>query len=90
MGEVPWALLLEAYAAHLEGRRIAVTSLGSAERIARSTAHRWTRALLDRGLLASQTAVGDQRVTLVGLSDEGARRLRAYLKEALSLSPWPA
>jgi DNA-binding MarR family transcriptional regulator len=90
IGDVAWALLLEAYGAHLEGRRVAVTSLGSAEGIARSTAHRWTRTLLERGLLTSGVAPGDQRVTLVGLSEAGARQLRAYLKEALRHSPWPA
>lgn len=89
LGDVGWALLLEAYAARLDRRRLALTSLGSAEGIARSTAHRWARALLDRGLLTSHATDGDQRVTLVSLSDEGARRLRAYLRDAVALSAWP-
>lgn len=86
IGDVGWALLLEAFAEHLEGRRVALTSLGAAEGIPRSTAHRWTRALIDRGLLSSGPDPTDDRITLVALSDEAAERIRAYLVSALSLS----
>ena len=85
MGDIPWILLLEAFAAHLDGRRVTVTSLGTAEGIARSTAHRWTRCLLDQGLLTAHAAKGDQRVTLVGLSEQTATRIRAYLADARAL-----
>lgn len=86
VGDVAWALLLEAFAEHLEGRRVALTSLGAAEGIPRSTAHRWTRALIDRGLLWSGPDPTDDRVTLVALSDEAAERIGTYLASALSLS----
>jgi DNA-binding MarR family transcriptional regulator len=82
--------LLEAFAARLEGRLVALTSLGGSEGIPRSTAHRWTRWLLDRGLLSSQPDPGDERITLVGLSDDAAERVRTYLANALSLSRWAA
>ena len=90
VGDVAWALLLEAFAAHLEGRLVALTSLGAAEGIPRSTAHRWTRWLLDQGLLSSHPDPGDDRITLVGLSDDAAERVRTYLANALSLSRWAA
>jgi hypothetical protein len=90
VGDVAWALLLEAFAARLDGRLVALTSLGAAEGIPRSTAHRWTRWLLDRGLLSSQADPGDDRITLVGLSDDAAERVRTYLANALSLSRWAA
>ena len=90
VGDVAWSLLLEAFAEHLDGRRVALTSLGSAEGIPRSTAHRWTRWLLDRGLLSSYADPGDDRITLVALTDEAAERIRTYLANALSLSRWAA
>lgn len=90
VGDVAWALLLEALAARLEGRLVALTSLGAAEGIPRSTAHRWTRALIDRGLLAGHADPGDDRITLVGLTDEAAERLRAFLTNASSLARWAA
>jgi hypothetical protein len=88
LGDSAWALLLEAYAARLEGRRIPSTALGMAEKMARSTAHRWTRALIERGLLSSDAPDDDRRVSLIGLSDEGAKRMRACLIGAARLSPW--
>jgi len=90
IGDVAWGLLLEAFAEHLDGRRVALTSLGAAEGIPRSTAHRWTRWLLDRGLLSSHADPGDDRITLVALSDDAAQRIRSYLTNALSLSRWAA
>lgn len=90
VGDVAWALLLEAFAARLEGRLVALTSLGAAEGIPRSTAHRWTRWLIDRGLLSSEADPGDDRITLVGLSDDAAGRVSTYLANALSLSRWAA
>jgi len=86
ISDVGWGLLLEAFAEHLDGRRVALTSLGTAEGIPRSTAHRWTRTLIDRGLLSSHPDPSDERITLVALSDEAAERIRAFLASALSLS----
>ena len=86
VGDVAWALLLEAFAEHLEGRRVALTSLGAGEGIPRSTAHRWTRALIERGLLSSAPDPSDDRITLIALSDDAARRIGTYLSSALSLS----
>ena len=87
IGDCAWALLLEAYAARLEGRRIPITGFGVAEGIARSTAHRWTRLLIAQGLLSSDPEDDARRVPLLGLSDEGAKRMRAYLTEVSRLSP---
>jgi len=86
VGDVAWGLLLEAFAEHLEGRRVALTSLGAAEGIPRSTAHRWTRALIDRGLLSSHPDPSDDRITLVALSDDAAERIRTFLASALGLA----
>jgi len=90
VGDVAWALLLEAFAARLEGRLVPLTSLGAAEGIPRSTAHRWTRALIDRGLLTGHADPADDRITLVGMTDEAAGKLRTYLANAAGLSRWAA
>jgi DNA-binding MarR family transcriptional regulator len=90
VGDLAWALLLEAFAARLEGRLTAMTSLGAASGIARSTAHRWVGWLLARGLLIRGPDPADERVTLVGLSDGTAERIRAYLAEAGGKSLWPS
>lgn len=87
VGDSAWALLLEAYAACLEGRRIPITGFGVADGMARSTALRWTRLLIARGLLSADPAEGDRRPALIGLSEEGEKRMRACLAEAAALSP---
>jgi len=87
VGDLAWAILLEAFAAHLDGRLSAMTSLGAPAGIARSTAHRWVGWLLERGLLTRHADPGDERVVLIGLSDDAAKRIRNYLKTALAQSP---
>lgn len=86
VGDIAWILLLEAYAARLEGQALAVTRLGAAGGVSRSTAHRWARWLIDRGLLAVQPGVERRRATFVALSDDAARRVSACLAEARAVS----
>lgn len=86
IGEAAWTLLLEAYAAHLEGRRIATTGLGAPSGLSRSTAHRWVLWLVERGLLVRRADPRDERVGLIALSDECAGRLRAYLAATFSVT----
>jgi len=88
VGDLAWTLLLEAYAARLDGRRSVMTSLGATAGVARSTAHRWTAWLLDRGLLTRHADPKDERIVLIGVSADAAARIRAYLAEALARSPW--
>lgn len=86
IGEAAWTLLLEAYAAHLEGRRIATTGLGAPSGLSRSTAHRWVLWLVERGLLVRRADPRDERVGLIALTDECAGRLRAYLTATLAVA----
>ena len=86
INEAAWTLLLEAYAAHLEGRRIATTGLGAPSGLSRSTAHRWVLWLVERGLLVRRADPRDERVGLIVLTDECAARLRAYLSASLSVA----
>lgn len=90
IGDTAWMLLLEAFTARIEGRRLAVTSFGAAGGITRSTAYRWTRRLIERGLLAIQGPPDRGRATFVTLSDAAADHIRASLAEARALSSRPA
>lgn len=86
IGDTAWMLLLEAFTARIEGRRLAVTSFGAAGGITRSTAYRWTRRLIERGLLSVQGPPDGGRATFVTLSDAAAAHIRASLAEARTLS----
>ncbi len=88
VGDLAWTLLLEAYAARLEGRLSVMTGLGAPAGIARSTAHRWAAWLLDRGLLTRHADPEDERIVLIGVSDDAAENIRAYLAAAIAQSPW--
>jgi hypothetical protein len=90
IGDLAWAILLEAFAARLDGRLSAMTSLGAPAGIPRSTAHRWVSVLLKRGLLTRHADPADARSILIGLSDDSAQRIHNYLAKALSVSGWMA
>lgn len=87
LGEIGWALMLDAFAARLEGRGVAMTNLGTAAGVARSTAHRRAAQLLGRGLLVRHPGPSDDRTLFVTLSDAAAARVHAYLTKALMVSP---
>lgn len=87
VGDLPWAVLLEAYAARLEGRLSPMTSLGASAGVARSTAHRWVTWLLNEGLLVRHPEPANRRTAWVGPSDEAAARIAAYLAAAARMSP---
>lgn len=86
IGDIAWVLLLEAFAARIEGRPLAITSLGAAGGITRTTAYRWTRRLLARGLLSGEAAPQGKRATFVTLSDAAAESIRASLAQARALA----
>ncbi len=86
IGEVGWTLLLDAFAARLEGGGVAMTAIGAAAGVPRSTAHRWAVHLLERGLLVRLPQQGDQRGGPVGLSAAAAETVSAYLAAALERS----
>jgi DNA-binding MarR family transcriptional regulator len=86
-GEAEWGLMLELYAARLEGRRIHQTRLGVAAGLPQTTALRATRRLLADGICATEADPGDKRLLLITLSDPAAARIRAYLTTALTIAP---
>jgi hypothetical protein len=89
-GDAAWAMMLELFAARLEGRRIYQTRLGIAAGVAQTTAFTITRRLLESGLFVAGEDSEDKRLVLIGLSDEAARALRAYLLAIQEITPFPA
>jgi DNA-binding MarR family transcriptional regulator len=81
-GDHAVAMLLELYAAHLEGRRIAQTRLGSLAGAPHATAIRIIQALLEAGLIDRSGDPADRRLILLGLSPEAAQRMEEYLTRA--------
>jgi DNA-binding transcriptional ArsR family regulator len=73
-------MLLDLYAARLEGSRVAVSSLCIAASVPATTALRWIKALTDKGLFVRQADPQDGRRVYIGLSDEAARAMGRYLE----------
>ena len=80
--DAAWSMLLELYAAHLEGRRLHQTRLGIAAGVPATTALNATRRLLECGLFTRAADPDDRRLILLGLSDNAADRMAAYLAAA--------
>ena len=71
--------LLDLYAARLEGRRVAVSSLCIAASVPATTALRWIRALTEKGLFVRTADPHDGRRVYIGLSEDAARAMGRYL-----------
>ncbi|NIJ07832.1 DNA-binding MarR family transcriptional regulator [Sphingomonas vulcanisoli] len=74
-----WDMLLDLYAARLEGAQVAVSSLCIAAHVPPTTALRWIRALTDQGLFLRLADPADRRRMFVALSEGAAERMAAYL-----------
>lgn len=77
--EAAWSMMLELYALRLEGRSLNQTRLSIAAGVPQTTALQVIRRLLDAGILARSADPADKRLLLIDLSDDAARRMRAYL-----------
>lgn len=78
-------MLLDLYAAHLEGNRVSVSSLCIAAAVPATTALRWIRALTEKGLFVRTFDTEDGRRIYISLSDESARAMGRYLRAIQSL-----
>jgi DNA-binding MarR family transcriptional regulator len=87
VGEAEWSLMLELYAARLEGRRVHQTGLAVAAGLPQTTALHATRRLIGGGLFAAGPDPHDKRRLLISLSDLAAGRIRAYLTAASRIAP---
>lgn len=87
-GDPVWALLLELFASRLEGRRLSLAQLTENSGVRGTTATRWSRWLEKEGLVSRYSDPDDSRAIILGLTDDAADSMRAYLAAALRLSPW--
>jgi DNA-binding transcriptional ArsR family regulator len=82
-----WDILLDLFAARLEKRKVAVSSLCIAAAVPPTTALRWIKSLSDQGLLVRLADAEDGRRVFIELSDESAAAMEAYLRAAQRISP---
>lgn len=87
VGDAEWSLMLELYAAHLEGRQVHQTGLAVAAGLPQTTALHATRRLIGDGFFASEPDPRDKRRLLITLSTPAAGRIRAYLTAAATIAP---
>ncbi len=73
-----WDMLLDLFAAALEGQRVSVSSLCIAAAVAPTTALRWIGRMTDLGLFAREPDPLDRRRAFMRLSDRALLAMRGY------------
>lgn len=73
-----WDMLLDLFAAHIEGEQVAVSSLCIAAAVPPTTALRWIKTMTDAGLFVRDADPGDGRRVFIGLSDKAVDALASY------------
>jgi len=74
-----WDMLLDLFAAELEGNRVSVSSLCIAAAVAPTTALRWIGKLTEAALLQRVPDPHDKRRAFMALTDRARTAMRAYL-----------
>jgi len=74
-----WDMLLDLYAAELEGAQVSVSSLCIAAAVAPTTALRWIGRMTDAGLFVRQPDPFDRRRAYLGLSEDARAKMERYL-----------
>lgn len=77
--EPAWDMLLDLFAAELEGARVSVSSLCIAAAVAPTTALRWITRLVAEGLFERRPDLHDRRRAFIALSPHGAAAMRGYV-----------
>lgn len=73
-----WDMLLDLYAAQLEGQPVAVSSLCIAAAVPATTALRWIKTMTDTGMFERQSDPRDARRIFIGLSPKAAQAMERY------------
>ena len=73
-----WDILLDLYAANLEGKSVSVSSLCIAAAVPPTTALRWITTMTEHGVLVRKQDPQDARRVFIGLSLDSEERLTAY------------
>lgn len=77
-----WDMLLDLFAAELEGTRVSVSSLCIAAGVAPTTALRWIARMTEMGLFIRHPDPVDRRRAFMALSPRAADAMRAYVLAA--------
>jgi hypothetical protein len=89
-GDPAWTMILELYAAGLEGRRLNQSGLTLAAGVPHTTGLRIARNLVRKGVFVGRRVRADSRQLMLTLSDEAAGKVRSYLTVALATVPYCA
>lgn len=79
-----WDILLDAFLAHLEQRRVSVSHLCDAASVPATTALRWLSTLEQQGYLTREPDRYDGRRTWIRLSEKGIEALENYAAHLLN------
>lgn len=74
-----WDMLLDLFAAELEGVQVSVSSLCIAAAVAPTTALRWIAKLTEAGLFAREPDPYDRRRAFVALTEQASAGMRGYV-----------
>jgi DNA-binding MarR family transcriptional regulator len=84
-----WDILLDLYAANLEGKSVSVSSLCIAAAVPPTTALRWITTMTEHGALVRKQDPNDARRVFIGLSEDSEARLTAYFTSASAKGSYP-
>lgn len=79
VSESPWIMLLELFAARLEGRSMQVSSVAACAPCAPTTGLRYAMVLVDLGLVNREQDMADARRKWLSLSEKGAKAMEQYI-----------
>lgn len=80
-GEPAWDMLLDLYINRVLGRSVSASSLSLASQVPPTTALRWIKELCEHGVARKRAHPTDARVTLIELTPQGHKAMRACLTE---------
>ena len=78
-----WDIMLDLFAARIEGKDITVSSAGIAACVPPTTALRWIHALEVAGVIERYGDPTNRRRQLVRLTDETFKRMGSYLADTI-------
>ena len=80
-----WDMLLDLSAARMEGQRVSVSSLCIAAAVPTTTALRWIKTLVDRGIFIRESDPADARRAFIAMAPATAIAMEACLEAVLNL-----
>ena len=84
-----WDILLDLYAANLEGKSVSVSSLCIAAAVPPTTALRWITSMTEHGALVRKQDPQDARRVFIALSSDSEERLTAYFATTTARGGFP-